>query len=347
MKASEIATHSNMVASRLLRQPCRQLLSSRSIAVSQAIIHQRTRAFHASTPRKDALDVFLYPAHEMLQYLHVALPWYSAIPISAFIMRGLLVTTFGARSRSITSRYIALNPLRHAMTLQIRDRVMKKGGFTNPKQAIRAVTAEVRKETSQLDKRWDCTLRGQFFWTFAQLPLFLMMAEIMRRMAGTKDGLLKITLSTLGLSKRSDSDVSVLQGEYSTNIDINPWFEPALANEGMLWFPDLLVPDPSGVLPFIASGIMFMNIYTTKNAAGATESPSRFHRNLRRTLLLLSLSIGPLCQNLPAALMLYWASSSAAVMSWNVWLDWRYPVVTGFGPCKRPLLPMPPKTVRR
>jgi inner membrane protein COX18 len=223
--------------------------------------------------------------------------------------------------------------------------MMKEGQFTTPKQATLAITKEIRRETTALDKRWNCTLKGQFAWTFAQFPLFIMMAEVIRRMVGTKDGLLKMGLSAVGLADRSED--SILRGEYSKDVDINPWFDPSLANEGFLWFPDLLVPDPSGVLPFMVSGLMFLNVYHTKNAAGNLQSPSKFSRRLRRVMLTLAVFIGPLTLHVPAGMLLYWASSTTSVMIWNRWLDWRYPVVQGFTPCKRPLLMLPESTIAK
>lgn len=342
---------STMLASRLLfRQLERQLLSRHVHSpFHPPVILPRARAFHTSTPRKAALDVFLALPHGMLESIHAAgIPWYATLPISAFVVRGLLVTTLGSYIRSLTSRYMALHPLRHAISLQIRDRLMKTGGFTSPDHAKRAIANEINKEARKLDSRWGCTLRGQVGWTFAQLPLFLAMAEVVRRMCGTKDGLLKMATNAIGLGEESTSKVGIIGGEYAADVALNPWFEPSMATEGMLWFPDLLVADPTGVLPFVVSGIMFTNIYISKNASGNTATASAFSRRLRRGLLFVALLIGPLSQHVPAGLLLYWASSTSSVMLWNVWLDWKYPVVKHlFAPCKRPLLMMPPRTPNR
>ncbi len=269
--------------------------------------------------------------------IHTAVPWYATIPLAAFITRGLLVTTAGAWARSLTARYIGLHPLRQALAFQKRDEIFKRGNFRHPKEAIAQVRKEVKELTNKLDKRWNVTLRGQISWTLAQIPIFFIMAEAIRQKCGARAGLLGLTFSAF----KQDNEVLPVDDMGNT---ISRWFDPALANEGALWFPDLLVPDPTGVLPFIVSGLMFSNIYFTKNTV---DNDARWPLYIRRFLLGFSLLIGPLTQHLPAALLLYWASSTSSVMLWNAWLDWKYPAPRGFTACKRPLQIPPAQALLR
>ncbi|KAF2117692.1 60Kd inner membrane protein-domain-containing protein [Lophiotrema nucula] len=333
-----------MSASRLLRQSGHQLIPRHVLKPNHTASVSRIRAFHASPPRQSALDTVLILPHELLQFLHLGVPWYAAIPISAFIVRGLLVTTIGSRVRSLVSRYIALHPLRYAIALQKRDEMAKKGGFTNPQEATKAIRKAVVAETRALDSRWNCTLYGQLSWTFLQLPLFFVMTEVIRRMSDREDGLLGMAFKAVGLGTKRETDVLVSGhvADGPAHLHSSPWYEQALGTEGILWFPDLLVPDPTGVLPFIASGLMFTNIWFSSNTSEKIGRPSPSSRVIRKTMLGVALLIGPLCQDIPAGLMLYWASSTVSVMLWNKWLDWRYPAPL-VGLCKRPLLLMPPK----
>jgi inner membrane protein COX18 len=313
-----------MLSPQRLRLPARQLLSRRCLPA---------RSFHASAPRRDpVLDAVLYLPHEMMSLIHSQVPWYAALPIAAFLTRGVLVTTAGSWARSLTARYIGLQPLRQALAYRKRDEITKQGGFRSPKEAMVTLKKEVKNEVAKLDKRWNVTLWGQINWTFAQIPIFFTMAEAIRQMSGARDGLL-----ALGLSAFKSGDNTATTDSVAA-VASNPWFEPSLANEGMLWFENLLVPDPTGVLPFAVSGLMFANIYFTNNTVSTDKSwPNLF----RKALLGVSLLVGPMCQNMPAALMLYWASSTTSVMIWNAWLDWKYPAPKDFVACKRPLL-MPP-----
>jgi len=324
-----------MLSSRLLRPTGRQFLSTKppiAILLSQLRLHPKPRTFHATTRRSDAvLDTLLVLPHELMNIAHSQLPWYAAIPTAAFLLRAFLVTTVGSRTRAITARYAGIRPLAQAIALQTTRQMYLENRFGSPKQAQQTIKAAVKRKTLELEQRWECRLGLHLGWTVLQLPIFITMAETMRQMCNTQDGLLAMTLRGMGLKDAPESIHDVPLGPP------NPWFEPSLANEGALWFSDLLVPDPTGVLPFVVSGLMFANVYFTKNTGSAGAQTSTFSKNLRRVLLVVSLSIGPICQHLPAALMLYWAGSTSSVMLWNMWLDWRYPVPVNFGACKRPL----------
>jgi inner membrane protein COX18 len=281
----------------------------------------------------------------MLQILHAGLPWYAAIPVSALIVRGLVVLTLGSRVRENTGRYVALHPLRKAISIGIRDRLSRKGGFTSPKHGQIAISRAVKQSNKELDNRWTCSLRGQLGWSVAQLPIFMIMQDVLRRMTAALEGLWGMALNSVGLNKSQLTEGRA----YSTDIANNPWFEPSLANEGMLWFPDLLVPDPTGILPYAVSVVMLANIALSNNTPTSPKAKSSWQRNLRITMMCAAASIGPLCQGLPASLMLYWLSSSCSAMLWNVYLDQKYPAIKGIAPCTRPVIyfPSPSTTAKR
>jgi inner membrane protein COX18 len=329
-RRSNLDIQHTMLPIRILRPPGRQLLYRAPIISHKPLSGPRIRAFHATAPRKDgAIDAFLYLPHEMLSLLHNYVPWYATIPLVAFFVRGLLVTTAGSYARALTARYIGTHPVRQAIAYQKRNELMMRGGYSNPKEAQTAIAKAVKAETTALDKRWNCTIRGQLSWTIAQIPIFFTMAEVIRQMCGTRDGLLGLVLGGLGLKGDSEQ-------VHGIALEGNQWFQASLAQEGMLWFPNLLTPDP--FLPFVVSALMFTNVYMSKNKMSANpDAALTVSTTLRRVLLLVSLIIGPACQGLPAALMLYWASSTSSVMLWNVWLDRRYPSPQDFKACRRPL----------
>lgn len=364
-----------------------RLQSAAQWVTRNAVLSQKTatlpinRAFHASAARQGPLlDAFLYVPHEMMSLLHASVPWYAAIPLTAFITRGLLVTTAGVYARALIARYVGLHPLRQALGFQKRHEILTRGNFRTPKEAVVRVQQEVKQITKELDKRWKVSMKGQISWTLLQFPVFLGMAEAIRQKCGARDGLLGLgssiydraisffrhedavgetdvdfTSDVNGLVVDSVPDLSdvaaippssgadelaasIVSNASEQVVTLSRWFEPSLANEGFLWFQDLLLPDPTGALPFIVSGLMFCNIYFSNSTGRASANWST---TIRRSLLVVTLFVGPLCQDLPAALLLYWASSTSSVIVWNWWLDWRYPVPSGHTACKRPLL-MPP-----
>jgi inner membrane protein COX18 len=218
--------------------------------------------------------------------------------------------------------------------------MLRTQSFKSHQEGIRAISKAVGKETKALNERWACSIRGQIGWTFAQLPIFLVMAEVIRRLCGTKDGLLRMAMNAFGISQPTNPEASVLSNAYATDVATNPWFDPSLTTEGMLWFQDLTAADPMGMLSYIASGLMFINVYGTQNGVTNSET-TKGSKRLRRVLLLVSLLIGPMCAQLPAGLLLYWTGSTTSAIVWNQWLDRKYPVITGIQPCKRPLFVIP------
>ncbi|RYP69045.1 hypothetical protein DL770_008323 [Monosporascus sp. CRB-9-2] len=139
--------------------------------------------------------------------------------------------------------------------------------------------------------------------------------------------------------------------------------EPSLTTGGCLWFPDLTVADPWHILPLALSGILVLNLWPRSAAGrrsllnmGSTAAPSgqepatsdnnlttgaRFRAGLHRGLMLVSLMMGPLTMDLPAALHLYWISSSAVSWATGNVLRRLYPVGgNAVEPCKGIELPV-------
>ena len=102
--------------------------------------------------------------------------------------------------------------------------------------------------------------------------------------------------------------------------------DPTMATGGCLWFPDLTVPDPYHILPFALSAVIVLNMLPRSEVgmrtllgmdkAAVVPMQSKWQLRLRRGLLLVGLAIGPVTMHLPAALHLYWLSSSA--LTWIV-----------------------------
>lgn len=115
--------------------------------------------------------------------------------------------------------------------------------------------------------------------------------------------------------------------------------EPSLMTEGALWFTDLTAADPYHILPFALSAVLVANMLPKNNArlrellgmemastalktsttdGQGTETTSvsggggAVRRGLGRGMLVVSLLIGPLTMDLPAAVHLYWLTSACA-----------------------------------
>jgi len=74
------------------------------------------------------------------------------------------------------------------------------------------------------------------------------------------------------------------------NYEINP----AILNEGMLWFKDMSSPDPTGILPVLGGIVSLLNLLTT-----SSSNSSVFMRKIRRYIYILPLLSIPVWMTFP------------------------------------------------
>ena len=171
-----------------------------------------------------------------------------------------------------------------------------------------------------------------------QLPVFLVVIEAIRKMCGEKQGLFGMFTNTVsGWFGAGEVDTTLPAGlDAVEKIPI----EASFATEGMLWFPNLLLPDPNLGLPFILSGVILINIFSKGPiVAGATDGQNKWQKRFQRSMGVFALAIGPLTFNIPSAMLIYWISSSAFAYGQSVLLDKLMPIKKPVQACKpkRPL----------
>lgn len=147
-----------------------------------------------------------------------------------------------------------------------------------------------------------------------QLPVWLTAIEAVRAMCGAKSGL-------LGMVFRSDNDLDAISGGIMKEI--------SLATEGALWFPDLLVPDPQLILPFMLSGAVLLNLSNTRGGANQAVWQKRMHRSM----MAVAVALGPLTLQVPSAMLVYWISSSLLAYIQAMVLERAMPMPTPVKPC--------------
>jgi hypothetical protein len=148
------------------------------------------------------------------------------------------------------------------------------------------------------------------------------------------EGSAQDVLSVLARPGNTNVDVS----HANMNVDVNPFYDPSFANEGILWFPDLTAADPMHCLPFAISGLMFYNIWRGTQLLKGTS------RRKRSPMLVIAAIMGPVLWNVPSGLLLYWVTSNLSSTVANKITEWYYPTTTAPKACKRPLI-LPPRKV--
>ena len=283
------------------------------------------RAFHATShPR--FLDICCEQTYAILDGLHTltGLPWALTLPLAGVGVRILLLGPFTIISHDAMRRRLALQPLRHAWTRHVRTDVLTKYAALGPRICQRALGRALVQKSREIDKRMG-TQRWKGFIPLAQLPIFLLVIETIRKMSGVPDGLLGL----LSKAFTSASTGAESTGQELLQRSMVP-IEHSLAWEGALWFPNLLVPDPISVFPFLLSGTILLNIFLQRRHA--VES-SKWGRRYLNAMTALGFMIGPLTLQFPAAMHVYWLSSSTFAVAQNLFLQKYKPLRRPVKPC--------------
>ncbi|KAH8589942.1 60Kd inner membrane protein-domain-containing protein [Bisporella sp. PMI_857] len=270
------------------------------------------RSFHAS-PRPQFVESLIPAAHTFFDGIHSAtgLPWAYALPLGALVMRTAVVLPFSIYTRLRVKKQRELTPLLSAWQHQLQKETMREVGHKGPQAAHLELLKKSRNKRIEIYRRWGCQYWKNFL-PFIQVPFWLLAMEGIRAMCGAHVGL-------LGMIFRVENKDAVLVP-----------LEPSLATEGMLWFPNLLLPDPMLILPFVLSGVMFLNIARGGLPANATV----WQKRLDRTLKVVALAIGPVTLQVPSAMLVYWISSSSIAYLQGLIVDKSISLPRGVSPPK-------------
>ena len=327
---------------------------------STAILLHR-RAFHAS-PSHRILETCYGLTHTVLTCLHssIGVSWSVTLPLTALIVRSVVLGPLYIVSHNFTQRQIAIRPLSEAWKHAIRSRVFHKHAELGPKACQRLVLSRYSRKLGDINKTHG-TQPWKGFLLLLQLPVFLVVIETIRKMSGTHAGIIGMLTPGLTQAEPAAPPAGLLEPHSAPHEEVEPpaaFFEDStltdlaaplsivpvehsLATEGMLWFPDLLAPDPLLILPFALSASLFLNLYYHSRVL-AIANPSRFQRRVNKALQMLALSVGPATLQLPSAILLYWISSSFLALGQSMLLQWYLPNAPVITPCKKNGKPVSP-----
>lgn len=288
------------------------------------------RSFH-NTQSNRFIEPALGQIHNVLTGLHAftGLPWVATLPLTAFLVRTIIVGPLQYRSHQAHQRQLDLQPLMNAWQHAFRRKVIREMGSLGPEECDRVAKRALKEKRKEMYKRWGCE-RWMNFLPIAQFPLWLLLIETIRKMCGTHQGLLGLVTSRFrGTSVETDREA--LEALNATSLSV----EESFAEEGALWFQNLLAPDPLLVLPYVLSGALFTNIYLgSRSVYRQGREPSRFQRRAANALKILALAVAPMTLQVPSAMLVYWISSSALAIGQNLLLDWFMPYTPPVKPCK-------------
>lgn len=210
---------------------------------------------------------------------------------------------------------------------------MAKYGHLGPNVAEQALLKAMNKKRVELYKRWGCGMWKNFLG-FVQLPVFLSVMEALRRMSGSREGILGMLPGTNAVVNTPGAVDGVLTGDGLVVEALRIPVETSLATEGMLWFPDLLAADPHLVLPFALSATILLNVFG--GTRGQDLALPTWQMRMKRGIGFVALLIGPIMLHVPSALLVYWISSSGLAFIQAMILERVMPIKAPPKPCQDP-----------
>ena len=218
---------------------------------------------------------------------------------------------------TVLAKPLSLYPRLEESRTAIEKKVRQEHGDKSPREREEIQVRKVTHAWSRMVKQ----NRAQNWKTYIPLikiPIWFTMMETIRRMTGTEHGMLSLIAKPLTALKGKENP------GLGTMDELIP-IEPSLATEGMLWFNNLSIPDPTIILPFALSGIVFTffsarinNVEVLPGLSMPREQALRtqsWNQWKNRTIKLGAFAIGPATLMFPSAMLLYWFSSTLAALT--------------------------------
>ncbi|KAL8380869.1 hypothetical protein RB595_005251 [Gaeumannomyces hyphopodioides] len=323
----------------LLRpRPCPHTRPGASLLLPYGLVPAATT--HAPRGRRHMhlIQGAVETAESLIASLHTVAgtPWYVTIPLVALAVN-LTRLPFTVHARRLACRRAALVPLLQAW---LSTHAAAGGGADVAYKKLLATERRISRDHGLQVWKYASSL--------LVFPVWLTAIEAIRRLCGGPTGLLGSllfkggdaaagggavagtaaatageqgladTATWAGLEPAFDPE-TVTEGLSGAEAAASGSFDASLATGGALWFPDLTAADPYHVLPMLLSAVMFYNVRPKTSAdLRAVVAPDKpppalkgWKGALKRSLVLLALSIGPITMDMPAALHLYWVCSAS------------------------------------
>ncbi|KAI2779237.1 hypothetical protein F4815DRAFT_198810 [Daldinia loculata] len=283
------------------------------------------RSFHLAPTAATVIQT----AQDTLLAIHslTHTPWFLTIPLAAVGVSLAFRLPFNVYIHKINQRRARFTPVLMGWTARI-SRDVKREGIPSSRES-KELLARHKKLASRIHRTVGLQ-DWKLYSSVLGLPFWLIGIESVRRICGGPRGI----IGQLFLGRTEDVAASNTQGNVEIPVDpsvtattaehVKNLPDLSITLEGCLWFPDLSAPDPYHILPFALSALLVWNMLPKSKAglqqlAGlnsgdkvVVETPAMMRqRRLRRVLIVLSALIGPMTADLPAALHLYWLSTSA------------------------------------
>ncbi|KAJ5947099.1 hypothetical protein N7466_000114 [Penicillium verhagenii] len=297
-------------SSRIFRVSSRKPLSP--------ITPSHIRYFHPTKPAPNLINVALDASAGLIHGVHniTYLPWVASIPLTAVIVRTVVGFPLQYYTRLHARRERDIAPLSHSF--------QRIAMYTTKDPSPAKIRKEMARVSAMMRKTFHVNPWSKFL-AFAQIPVWISLMESIRGMCGNTNGLVPWLLSLV--EPTQDAAKEAVQSLHLT-------VESSLANEGALWFPDLLAGDPTGALPVLLTASILLNVnmgWKSVSRFDMSEMPklqmyqTMFFSGLRVFIQVLAVNVGfsGWFYDMPTALLIYWITSTN-VATFQTWLLEKY-----------------------
>ena len=245
----------------------------------------------AAEKTSDYLPISL--AQGFLESVHsfTHLPWWCTIVLTCVGLRSFITLPLAVHQNKLITKIELLQPTLKELTEALKHRVTveSRSKGLSAEAANKVFKKQLRKYTYDLYSTNGCNPIKLYTLPWAQIPLWIVLSLALRNLSGTF---------------RWDS-----KGE-------NPCpSHPDMSKEGALWFPDLTLPDYTGMLPVFLG---LANLANIELHALKRKDPPLKQRTITMFFRLLSLCMVVVALKVPAAMSLYWSASAAFGLLQNI-----------------------------
>ncbi|XP_018106270.1 cytochrome c oxidase assembly factor COX18r L homeolog isoform X2 [Xenopus laevis] len=231
-------------------------------------------------------------AESMLISLHETsgMPWWANIICATVALRTTVTLPLSVYQMYILAKVENLQPEIDALAKRLRYEVSVYGnqhGWTD-KVARFQFRKNLRRIISGLYVRDNCHPVKASLLIWIQIPMWIFVS---------------IALRNISLNRTADTTGDAVQKQ--------------LTEGGLLWFPDLTVPDSTWVLP-VTLGLL--NLFIVEIFALRKIELSRFQKIITNFIRAISIAMIPIAATVPSSMALYWVTSSCVGLAHNLLL---------------------------
>ncbi|XP_064423662.1 cytochrome c oxidase assembly protein COX18, mitochondrial [Latimeria chalumnae] len=218
------------------------------------------------------------------------LPWWANIICTTVALRAAITLPLAAYQTYIIAKVENLQPEIGDLAKRLRYEVSvraKQRGWSE-KVARFHFKKNLRRLVSELYVRDNCHPFKASLVIWVQIPMWVFVSVALRNLS-----------------------VAIIESEKVSGA------HKELAAGGMLWFPDLTLPDSTWILPVLVGVV---NLLIVEIFALRKLEPSKFQKYVTNFIRAISLVMIPIAATVPSSMALYWLSSSAVGLGQNLLL---------------------------